>query len=109
MNGEAQADTQHQQPLPSIGRIVHYTNLGDKDGKYPPEVQAATITGVYKMTPGSDPNGKDSLQPSNGIGDKANCYYVDLTVWYRTGYFQCKAVPFSPHPERGHWNWPPRT
>ena len=21
---------------PTIGRIVHYTNLGDADGKYPP-------------------------------------------------------------------------
>jgi hypothetical protein len=30
---------------PSVGRIVHYTNLGDKDGKYPPEQQAAMITG----------------------------------------------------------------
>lgn len=31
---------------PSVGRIVHYTNLGDKDGKYPPEQQAAIITRV---------------------------------------------------------------
>lgn len=29
---------------PTVGRIVHYTNLGDADGKYPPEQQAAIIT-----------------------------------------------------------------
>ena len=27
--------------IPTVGRIVHYTNLGDADGKYPPEQQAA--------------------------------------------------------------------
>ena len=25
---------------PTVGRIVHYTNLGDKDGKYPPQIVA---------------------------------------------------------------------
>ena len=31
---------------PTIGRIVHYTNPGYRDGKYPPEVHAAIITGI---------------------------------------------------------------
>jgi hypothetical protein len=72
-------------PRPSIGRIVHYTNLGDKDGKYPPETQAALITGV------------------NEDGS------VALHVFYKTGQFDMPSVPFAESPVRGHWNWPPRT
>lgn len=71
--------------VPTVGRIVHYTNLGDKDGKYPPEAQAAIITGVN----------------SNGT--------VALKIFYKTGVFDMQAVPFSQKPlTRGHWNWPPR-
>jgi hypothetical protein len=70
----------------SVGRIVHYTNLGDADGKYPPEAQAAIITGV-------NPDGT-----------------VALHIFYRTGGFDMNTVPFSEDPmKRGHWNWPPRT
>ncbi len=83
--------------LPSIGRVVHYTNLGDKDGKYPPEIQAAIVTGVYA--------GEDS---ANQVGQKASSHFVDLKVFYRTGLFDTKKVPYSPEPARGHWNWPPR-
>ena len=97
---------------PSIGRIVHYTNLGDKDGKFPPEIQAATITGVYKRGDGTHPasirDNEGYIEPANKVGDKAEVMAVDITVWYRTGYFQMKACPFSEAPERGHWNWPPR-
>lgn len=70
---------------PTVGRIVHYTNLGDKDGRYPPEAQAAIITGV------------------NQDGT------VALHIFYRTGQFDMASVPFSAEPmTRGHWNWPPR-
>lgn len=31
---------------PTVGRTMHYTNLGDRDGKYPPQVIAAIITKV---------------------------------------------------------------
>lgn len=97
---------------PSIGRIVHYTNLGDKDGKFPPEIQAATITGVYRKGSGDERGAVGVVEgiivPANKVGDKADVLYVDITVWYRTGYFQMKACPFSDAPERGHWNWPPR-
>lgn len=75
-------------PVPSIGRIVHYTNLGDKDGRYPPEQQAAIVTGVASST---------------------GPMHVDLHIFYRTGQFDMKAVPFSETYERGHWSWPPRT
>lgn len=70
---------------PTVGRIVHYTNLGDKDGKYPPEQQAAVVTGV------------------NADGT------VALKVFYKTGLFDIQSVPYSETYERGHWSWPPRS
>ena len=70
---------------PSIGRIVHYTNLGDKDGKYPPETQAAIITGV------------------NVDGT------VSLHIFYRTGQFDMPSVLYHADGARGCWHWPPRT
>ncbi len=70
---------------PSIGRIVHYTNLGDADGKYVPETQAALITGL------------------NADGT------VALKIFYRTGVFDMPAVERADVPTRGRWNWPPRT
>ena len=73
----------------SIGRIVHYTNLGDRDGVYLPEAQAAIITGL------------------NDDGT------VSLRVFYRTGDFNMASVKHSeaiPGTElaRGCWGWPPR-
>ena len=72
--------------VPSIGRIVHYTNLGDADGKYPPEAQAALVTGV------------------NDDGT------VALWVFYKTGFFSMPTVAQSEGGgmERGRWNWPPQ-
>lgn len=74
---------------PSIGRIVHYTNLGDRDGKYPPTIQAALITGV------------------NDDGS------VSLHVFYKTGQFdlaQCAHTEAQAGTEeaRGKWSWPVR-
>lgn len=71
---------------PTVGRIVHYTNLGDKDGKYPPEQQAAIITRVRDEEKG----------------------LVALHIFYPTGQFDMDSVPFSETYERGHWSWPPR-
>ena len=31
---------------PTIGKIVHYPNPGNRDGKYPPEFHPAIITGI---------------------------------------------------------------
>lgn len=74
---------------PSIGRIVHYTNLGDRDGKYPPTVQAALITGV------------------NDDGT------VSLHVFYKTGQFDLAACAHTEatagsEDARGKWSWPSR-
>ena len=80
---------------PSVGRIVHYTNLGDRDGKYPPEIQAALITGV------------------NADGT------VALHVFYKTGQFDMSSVAYAQDEgcpahragtegARGRWTWPER-
>lgn len=107
--------------MPSIGRMVHYVNLGDKDGKYPPEIQAAIITGIYKPDPtkrhlatpaerpGNNIPADHNLITANAVGDTAGSYLVDLCVKYRTGEFNMACVPFSPGKhERGHWTYPPR-
>lgn len=79
---------------PTVGRIVHYTNLGDKDGKYPPQTQAAMITKV---------------EPKPGVNplDETD-YIVSLKVFYPTGIFDMPSAPYSPLEERGHWRWPER-
>lgn len=74
---------------PTVGRTIHYTNLGDKEGKYPPEIQAAVITGL------------------NADGT------VALKVLYRTGIFDMQSVAYTPEPAgtdaaRGKWTWPAR-
>jgi hypothetical protein len=94
---------------PSIGRIVNYTNLGDKDGKYPPEIQAALITGVYFQAPRAE--GAPETEPgasANKVGDKSSSMFVDLKIFYRSGFFDMQKVPYAAEPTRGHWNWPPR-
>lgn len=102
--------------MPSIGRTVAYTNLGDKDGKYPPEVQAAVITGIYRKDPnastcepsvnGNNDPKKVAVATANTVGQQADTNYADLKVFYRTGLFDMVCVPFSDEPKRGHWNWP---
>lgn len=74
---------------PTIGRIVHYTNLGDRDGKYPPQVQAAIVTRVHNAT------------------------HVALHIFYPTGQFDMEDVEMSEQPagieaSRGKWSWPER-
>lgn len=74
---------------PTVGRIVHYTNLGDKDGRYPPEQQAALITKVV------------TTEKMSGAS-----HAVSLHIFYATGQFDMQDVPFSEKYERGHWSWP---
>lgn len=81
---KAQAGDVRVVPVVTVGRIVHYMNLGDKDGKYPSETQAALVTGV------------------NADGTPS------LVVFYRTGMFTLASVPYAETPTRGHWSWPPR-
>ena len=71
----------------TVGRIVHYTNLGDADGKYPPETQPALIVRV------------------NDDGT------VGMWAFYPSGLFYMQSVKQAdedaPLPQRGRWNWPP--
>jgi hypothetical protein len=89
---------------PSVGRIVNYTNLGDRDGRYPPEAQAAIITKVVDIF---------ALSPPLLQEDDENRYKVSLRVFYEMGDFAMINVPFTteaPVSEgaRGKWAWPPR-
>jgi len=73
--------------LPTIGDIVHYTNLGsvNDDGEmiYPPTQQAAIVTWVDQTS-----------------------QELDLLVLYRGGgQFPMAAVPYSYEYKRGHWSW----
>lgn len=100
---------------PSVGRIVHYTNLGDRDGKYPPEVQAAIITRVIDLfAPGPDgaPLKADS-EPSYRHEADESRYRVSIHVFYPTGQFDMPDVKFAGsqaggEAARGMWAWPVR-
>ena len=83
---------------PTIGRIVHYTNLGDADGRYPPEQQAAIITKV-------EFKGGRELKDNE---DDEHQYDVWLHIFYATGDFFMERVPFHFAYKRGHWTWPKR-
>ena len=83
---------------PTVSRIVHYTNLGDADGKYPPEQQAALITKVSGV---EDPHGHKHTCTET-------CAKVSLCIFYPTGFFFMQDVPFSETYKRGHWTWPPK-
>ena len=76
---------------PTVGRIVHYPNLGDRDGKYSPEIRAALITGL-------NPDGT-----------------VSLHIFSRTGQFDVPAVQRATdgieagtEAASGTWQWPGR-
>lgn len=71
-----------------IGTIVHYTNLGDRDGKYPPTVQAAIVTGI------NDDN------------------TLSLHVFYKTGQFdlaRCEQTTADAGSEGARGKWSPIT
>lgn len=85
--------------IPTLGRIVHYTNLGDAEGKFPAEQQAAIITGVALNN--QFPKGQVPAEWDE------NRYKVTLHIFYKTGQFDMEA-PFSPEYKRGHWTWPPK-
>lgn len=84
---------------PSVGRIVHYTSLGDADGKYPPEQQAAIVTRVLSKT---------AVELRGRAPEREHDFLVSLAILYPTGLFWMVDVPFSSDYKRGHWSWPPR-
>lgn len=73
--------------IPTVGRIVHYTNLGDRDGRFPPDTIAALVTKV------------------NDDGT------IALTTFYPTGTFTLARVEYTDADAgsdgaRGKWTWP---
>jgi hypothetical protein len=87
---------------PSIGRIVHYTNLGDRDGRFQPEAQAALITKVLPK-----------LLNEGESRDAEDSYFVSLRIFYEDGEFNMKSAPFTTakagsEEARGKWCWPER-
>lgn len=79
---------------PTIGRIVHYTSNGYHDGKAPPEIRAAIITGVNPAT-------------------EAEAASVSLRVFTRMDDSPLQKVLYSDEPAgstkaRGCWSWPAR-
>jgi hypothetical protein len=102
--------------VPFIGGVVQYVNLGDKDGKYPPEVQAAVVTGVYKRDPsfngfasagaGNNDPARLGVVPANKVGDTADTAFADLKVLYRDGEFNMKCVGIADElGMRGRWTY----
>ena len=88
--------------IPSVGRIVHYSSLGDRDGKYPSELHPALITKVSQHT-----NFKQV-----GVAEE-NQYNVSLRIFYETGDFWMQHVSFTTEragteAARGKWAWPER-
>lgn len=89
--------------VPSVGRIVHYTSLGDKDDKYPPPALAAIITAVLPIVE----FGPHCLPLAER--PEENRVRISLHILYRTGMLNMDDAPWSETPKCGHWNWPPRT
>ncbi len=94
---------------PTVGRIVHYTSLGDRDGLHPPQVQAAIITKVaYKPGPGDG-----EAQRIRGDWTDELCYPVSLRIFSELGEHVRTDVEFTQAPAgseeaRGKWTWPER-
>lgn len=86
----------------TVGRIVHYYNLGDAQGRFPSEPQAAIVTHVFALDPDRE-NAKENSTPD-----------VSLVVFYANerggGQFYMPRVPFgAAGPKPGCWTWPPRS
>ncbi|TAL42382.1 MAG: hypothetical protein EPN91_08360 [Salinibacterium sp.] len=99
----AAAHEQKAGTIPTVGRVVHYTNLGDRDGRFPPEIQAAIITKVAIRDL--------ATLAENGHVPKEAGYTVSLHIFYEMGDFKMKDVPFTTEPAgseaaRGKWTWP---
>jgi hypothetical protein len=87
---------------PTVGRVVHYTSLGDRDGRYPSELHAAIITKVSQHT-------NFTIE---GMAEE-NRYDVSLRIFYETGDFWMQRVSFTTEragteAARGKWSWPVR-
>jgi hypothetical protein len=86
------------QQQPSIGRMVHYTTIREKNGEKIPTVNAATITAVYE-------DGKVGLVvfPAivrEAVRDAGSGYALYLTEIEHT------TEPAGTEEAFGKWSWP---
>ncbi len=82
--------------IPTVGRIVHYTEEIDVQGELAPPC-AAIITAAVK----------GSREPAPD--DEEHKYAVTLHIYRPNGsFFVEDDVKWAAEPKRGHWNWPPR-
>ncbi len=86
--------------LPTVGRIVHYTNLGDADGKYPPEQQAAIVTKskVFEAVPEGTKEGEGKFK------EVTKAYEVLSDTQKRQTYDQFGAAAFDQNGGMGGGN-----
>lgn len=77
--------TEIPDPMPTVGRIVHYQAYGTPGGEYKSVPRAAIVTEIGESTT-----------------------TIGLMIANPTGLFFNKEVPFSFKPKAGCWNWPPR-
>ena len=73
-----------EDPIPTVGRVVHYISYGTPNGEFNPEHRAAIITAVH--------NESDNQ--------------VDLFVISPTGFFFNQRV--NKGEREGQWHWPER-
>lgn len=79
------------EPVPSVGRIVHYTSYGTPGGEYTKECRAAVVTAVH--------------------GEDASGQVVSLAVLNPEGMFFSQRLPQGdplPGGTGGTWHWPER-
>ena len=76
---------------PTVGRIVHYYNLGDAEGRFPSAIPQASLVAF--------------VHPLDALGK------VSLVVFYANdlggGFFTMPRVPYAVTPTPGCWSWPP--
>lgn len=79
---------------PSVGRIVHYVNLGDRTVTKPYDAGEREYVDLELVNDGVG-------TPTDEIAD-----VVDLKVFYKTGLFDCQKIPMRTEPtNRGVWDW----
>lgn len=79
------------EPVPPVGRIVHYTSYGTPGGEYTKECRAAVVTAVH--------------------GEDASGHVVSLAVLNPEGMFFSQRLPqgdLLPGGTGGTWHWPER-
>lgn len=83
MNEKPQTAPRVPEPLPSVGRIVHYRE------SYRGELRAAIVTGVERA--------HDPRSP------------IDATIFRRGAEPRpMTEIPSAPDPDEAGWSWPPR-